>query len=80
MNARQLLLRIFELKFKLDLADLNESAYIQRQIDEQLDLLQAITSETKDTLRQVIDKRYVEWLDGKFPDLPAPPAPGSDPS
>ena len=66
MNAKSILQNIFNLKDKLDLATPEDSVYIQRQIDEQIGYLQCITKEPADTLRKVIDKRYPEWLDGKY--------------
>jgi len=42
--------------------------YIQQQIDEQISILQCITKEPISSISRVINKRYPEWLDGKWPD------------
>ena len=67
MNAPEILQRIFRLKYTLDLASPEDCAYIQRQIDEQIGHLQCIAKEPTASLIRVINKRYPEWLDGKFP-------------
>lgn len=55
------------MKYTLDLASPEDCAYIQKQIDEQMEALQCITKEPVSSLTRVINKRYPEWLDGKFP-------------
>jgi hypothetical protein len=66
MNAKSLLKTICNLKWQLDVADPEDAQYIERQIEEQMDNLQSITSLPKASLRRVIAKLYVEWLDGKI--------------
>ncbi len=66
MNAKSILESIFNLKWQLDLASPEDCAYIQRQIDEQLEHLQSITGLPAASLNRVINKQYSDWLDGKW--------------
>jgi hypothetical protein len=67
MSAKSILTRIFELKFKLDEAPPEDTAYIQKQIDEQLGILQCVVQEPMESIERVIAAKYPEWLDGRFP-------------
>jgi len=78
MNAPELLVRIFRLKDKLDVASPEDVDYIQRQIDELIGTLQCIAKEPSESIYRVINKRYPEWLDGKFPELPKSENPGEE--
>ena len=68
MNSTSILLRICELKSQQDLAPPEDCGYIQRQIDEQLGSLQCISKEPMASITQVVNKLYVLWLDGKWPE------------
>jgi hypothetical protein len=67
MNAPSILIKVFRLKYQLDLAPPEDCAFIQSQIDEQLGILQCITKVQISSLQRVINKKYPLWLDGKYP-------------